>query len=164
MWSYTFQLYYVAYQKPIRKLHKALRPIWHKCFTSRVTFWFFAPLTHGVIWSLGLNILFGFQKFIVQVLLNKFRQKVLWNQAFTFTAYLYRFNLHDAARLKVGDLFALAKRMSSQPHKHSRTFVSKTISPKYDCQWHVVAFYRAISSIGAASARTLLTTAMINNG
>ena len=37
----------------------------------------FAPLTHGVIWSLGLNIVLyiWISKFIGQASLNKFRQK-----------------------------------------------------------------------------------------
>lgn len=51
----------------------------------------FAPLTHGVIWSLGLNIvLYLISKFIDQASLSKFRQKA----SFIMKQSLYHHRTH----------------------------------------------------------------------
>ncbi|MFV5647499.1 PAS-domain containing protein, partial [Acinetobacter baumannii] len=78
---------------------------------------------------------------------------------------------HDAARLKVGDLFALAKRITGeQPTTQAfENFCEQnhlTLNPNSIANgmwWRFTEQYLA-GIIGAASARTLLTTAMINNG
>ncbi|MDG8176319.1 hypothetical protein OK807_11025, partial [Streptococcus pneumoniae] len=75
----------------------------------------FAPLTHGVIWSLGLNI-------VLYIWISKIYRPSVAEQIQAESFFYYEtkplpsphtstdltYPPHDAARLKVGDLFALA--------------------------------------------------------
>lgn len=138
----------------------------------------FAPLTHGVIWSLGLNtILYIWISKIYrpsvaeQIQAESFfyyeTKPLPSHQASTDMSYLN----HDAARLKVGDLITLAKRITgegptTQAFKQfceQNNVILNTNSVANGMWWRFTEQYLA-GTIGAASSRTLLTTAMVNNG
>ncbi|NEU33928.1 hypothetical protein GN156_25030, partial [bacterium LRH843] len=78
---------------------------------------------------------------------------------------------HDVARLKVGDLITLAKRITGdgatirafQQFCAQNNVVLNENSNANGMWWRFTEQYLA-GTIGAASARTLLTTAMVNNG
>lgn len=138
----------------------------------------FAPLTHGVIWSLGLNS-------ILYIWVSRaYRPNVAEQiQAESFFYYQTKplpshnttteinYLHHDVARLKVGDLIALAKRITGDaPTLHAfqqfctqNGVVLNENSSANGMWWRFTEQYLA-GTIGAASARTLLTTAMVNNG
>ena len=99
MWSYTLLFPTIlrslpeAYQETAQSILlfgpfgiNALRP------ESLFGFESFAPLTHGVIWSLGLNIVLyiWISKFIDQASLSKFRQKA----SFIMKQSLYHHRTH----------------------------------------------------------------------
>ncbi|CAG70116.1 putative two-component sensor [Acinetobacter baylyi ADP1] len=138
----------------------------------------FAPLTHGVIWSLGLNtILYIWISKIYrpsvaeQIQAESFfyyeTKPLPSHQASTDMSYLN----HDAARLKVGDLITLAKRITgegptTQAFKQFCEQNNVILNPNSVANgmwWRFTEQYLA-GTIGAASSRTLLTTAMVNNG
>ena len=138
----------------------------------------FAPLTHGVIWALGLNI-------VLYIWVSRLYRPSVAEQIQAESFFYYEtkplpsphastdltYLPHDAARLKVGDLFALAKRITGdQPttqafelfcEQNHLAFNENNIAN--GMWWRFTEQYLA-GIIGAASARTLLTTAMINNG
>ena len=138
----------------------------------------FAPLTHGVIWSLGLNI-------ILYVWISRIYRPSVAEQIQAESFFYYQtkplpshntntdiqYLHHDVARLKVGDLIALAKRITGDvPTIHAfKQFCSQNgvalneNSSANGMWWRFTEQYLA-GTIGAASARTLLTTAMVNNG
>lgn len=144
MWSYTLLFPTIlrslpeAYQETAQSILlfgpfgiNALRP------ESLFGFESFAPLTHGVIWSLGLNI-------VLYLDFKIYRPSVAEQiQAESFFYYETKplpsphtstdltYLPHDAARLKVGDLFAPAKRITGeQPTTQAfENFVSKITSP-----------------------------------
>ncbi|EMX3896321.1 PAS-domain containing protein [Acinetobacter baumannii] len=185
MWSYTLLFPTIlrslpeAYQETAQSILlfgpfgiNALRP------ESLFGFESFAPLTHGVIWSLGLNI-------VLYIWISKIYRPSVAEQIQAESFFYYEtkplpsphtstdltYLPHDAARLKVGDLFALAKRITGeQPTTQAfENFCEQnhlTLNPNSIANgmwWRFTEQYLA-GIIGAASARTLLTTAMINNG
>ena len=138
----------------------------------------FAPLTHGVIWALGLNITLYI--WISRIYRPSIAEQIQAESFFyyetkplpaqstsTEISYLH----HDVARLKVGDLIALAKRITGEgPTVHAfqqfcsmNNVVLNENSSANGMWWRFTEQYLA-GTIGAASARTLLTTAMVNNG
>lgn len=138
----------------------------------------FAPLTHGVIWSLGLNI-------ILYIWVSRIYRPSIAEQIQAESFFYYEtkplptqsasndvnYLHHDAARLKVGDLITLAKRITGEgPTNHAfqqfctaNNVVLNVNSSANGMWWRFTEQYLA-GTIGAASARTLLTTAMVNNG
>ncbi len=138
----------------------------------------FAPLTHGVIWSLGLNT-------ILYVWISKIYRPSVAEQIQAESFFYYEtkplpshhtstdmsYLHHDAARLKVGDLITLAKRITGEgPTQQAfKQFCEQNdvlLNPNSVVNgmwWRFTEQYLA-GTIGAASARTLLTTAMVNNG
>jgi len=137
-----------------------------------------APLTHGVIWSLGLNIILFiwvshiFRPSIAEQIQAEsffyYETKPLPSQSSnTEVNYLQ----HDVARLKVADLITLAKRITGdeptlrafQQFCTQNDVVLNENSNANGMWWRFTEQYLA-GTIGAASARTLLTTAMVNNG
>ena len=138
----------------------------------------FAPLTHGVIWALGLNIIL--YVWISRIYRPSVAEQIQAESFFyyetkplpaqhtsTDMSYLH----HDAARLRVGDLITLAKRITGdRPTQHAFAQFSSQNNVLLNehsfangMWWRFTEQYRA-GTIGAASARTLLTTAMVNNG
>ncbi|MDO4223609.1 MAG: PAS domain-containing hybrid sensor histidine kinase/response regulator, partial [Acinetobacter sp.] len=145
------------------------------------------PLTHGVVWSLGLNILF-------YVWVSKiFRPSVTEQiQAESFFYYeqqnVSSFNHAqplqqtaltqadselppEAVRLKVRDLFALAQRITGKSSTQQafdafcqHNNLSLDMNAIANGMWWRFTEQYLASAIGAASARTLLTTAMLDNG
>ncbi|RSR49598.1 hybrid sensor histidine kinase/response regulator, partial [Acinetobacter baumannii] len=128
MWSYTLLFPTIlrslpeAYQETAQSILlfgpfniNALRP------ESLFGFESFAPLTHGVIWSLGLNI-------VLYIWISKIYRPSVAEQIQAESFFYYEtkplpsphtstdltYLPHDAARLKVGDLFALAKRITGE--------------------------------------------------
>lgn len=138
----------------------------------------FAPLTHGVIWSLGLNIICFI--WISRIYRPSVAEQI---QAESFFYYQSKplpsqstntdlnYVHHEVARLKVGDLIALAKRITGDEPAiqafnqfcHQNGVVLNEHSSANGMWWRFTEQYLA-GTIGAASARTLLTTAMVNNG
>jgi len=138
----------------------------------------FAPLTHGVIWALGLNILLYI--WISRIFRPSIAEQIQAESFFYYETkplpaqnpsseinYLH----HDVARLKVADLITLAKRITGDGPA-TRAFeqfclqnnvVLNANSSANGMWWRFTEQYLA-GTIGAASARTLLTTAMVNNG
>ena len=137
-----------------------------------------APLTHGVIWSLGLNLILFiwishlFRPSIAEQIQAEsffyYETKPLPSQSTNSeVSYLH----HDVARLKVADLITLAKRITGeeptlrafQQFCAQNNVVLNENSNANGMWWRFTEQYLA-GTIGAASARTLLTTAMVNNG
>lgn len=138
----------------------------------------FAPLTHGVIWSLGLNIVCFI--WISRIYRPSVAEQI---QAESFFYYQTKplpsqstntdlnYVHHEVARLKVGDLIALAKRITGDEpaiQAFNQFCVQNNValneqSSANGMWWRFTEQYLA-GTIGAASARTLLTTAMVNNG
>ncbi len=139
----------------------------------------FAPLTHGVMWSLGLNIMLYiwvskiFRPSIAEQIQAEsffyYETKPLPSQTSSndISSYLN----HNVMRLKVGDLMALAKRITGEgPAMQAfeqfcaqNNVILNEASTANGMWWRFTEQYLA-GTIGAASARTLLTTAMVNNG
>ena len=138
----------------------------------------FDPLTHGVVWALGLNT------FLYIWVSRMFRPSVAEQiQAESFFYYETKplpsqspstdvsYSHQDVARLKVGDLITLAKRITGEgPTMQAfQQFCAQNSvelnenSSANGMWWRFTEQYLA-GTIGAASARTLLTTAMVNNG
>lgn len=138
----------------------------------------FAPLTQGVIWALGLNIIL--YVWISRIYRPSVAEQIQAESFFyyetkplpaqhtsTDMSYLH----HDAARLRVGDLITLAKRITGdRPTQHAFAQFSSQNNVLLNehsfangMWWRFTEQYLA-GTIGAASARTLLTTAMVNNG
>ncbi|KAA8733123.1 response regulator [Acinetobacter qingfengensis] len=137
-----------------------------------------SPLTHGVMWSLGLNILcFYFFS-------RHYRPSVAEQiQAESFFFYDTKplptqnsvHNDHipteQISRLKVADLMALCSRITGeqntleafQQFAHNNYFILTPNVLANGMWWRFTEQYLA-GAIGTASARTLLTTALINNG
>ena len=137
-----------------------------------------APLTHGVVWSLGLNIILFiwvshiFRPSVAEQIQAEsffyYETKPLPSQSTNNEiSYLH----HDVARLKVADLITLAKRITGeeptirafQQFCAQNNVVLNENSNANGMWWRFTEQYLA-GTIGAASARTLLTTAMVNNG
>ena len=137
----------------------------------------FAPLTHGVIWALGLNI-------ILYIWVSKIYRPNIAEQIQAESFFYYdskpvpsqnnaevNYLQHDMARLKVGDLIALAERITGpaptlQAFQQFCNQNNLSLNPSSSANgmwWRFTEQYLA-GTIGAASARTLLTTAMVNNG
>ncbi|MBJ9983982.1 hybrid sensor histidine kinase/response regulator [Acinetobacter sp. S40] len=138
----------------------------------------FAPLTHGVIWALGLNI-------ILYVWISRIYRPSVAEQIQAESFFYYEtkplpahqtstdmnYLHHDAARLRVGDLITLAKRITGdrptqqafEQFSNQNNVLLNEHSFANGMWWRFTEQYLA-GTIGAASARTLLTTAMVNNG
>ncbi|MFU8926669.1 PAS-domain containing protein [Acinetobacter puyangensis] len=137
-----------------------------------------AALTHGVIWSLGANILcfYGFSR--------RYRPSVAEQiQAESFFFYDTKplptqSSLHDGhipseqiSRLKIADLIALCARITGEKNTleafsqfaENNLFVLDQQQFANGMWWRFTEQYLA-GAIGTASARTLLTTALLNNG
>ena len=138
----------------------------------------FAPLTHGVLWSLGLNVVLYI--WISRIYRPSIAEQIQAESFFYYetkplqtqqTTNEINYLHHDVARLKVGDLITLAKRITGEgPTMHafnqfclSNNVVLNENSSANGMWWRFTEQYLA-GTIGAASARTLLTTAMVNNG
>ena len=137
-----------------------------------------APLTHGVIWSLGLNIILyiwvsrAFRPSVAEQIQAEsffyYETKPLPSQN---TTNEMNFSHQDVARLKVRDLITLAKRITGerptiQAFKQFCALNDVVLNENASANgmwWRFTEQYLA-GTIGAASARTLLTTAMVNNG
>ncbi|WP_151709239.1 hybrid sensor histidine kinase/response regulator [Acinetobacter brisouii] len=137
-----------------------------------------APLTHGVMWSLGLNT-------ILYIWVSKAYRPSVAEQIQAESFFYYETKplpsqnsnhemgyFHpDSPRLKISDLMALAKRITGEgPTVHAfqqfcdqNYLVLNTNSIANGMWWRFTEQYLA-GTIGAASARTLLTTALANNG
>ncbi|QIO07734.1 hybrid sensor histidine kinase/response regulator [Acinetobacter lanii] len=138
----------------------------------------FAPLTHGVIWALGMNI-------ILYIWVSRLYRPSIAEQIQAESFFYYEtkplpaqsaaneinYSQHDVARLKVGDLIALARRITGegptmqafQQYCALNNVELDENSSANGMWWRFTEQYLA-GTIGAASARTLLTTAMVNNG
>lgn len=138
------------------------------------------PFTHGVFWSLTLNI-------ITYIWVSKWIRPSVAEQIQAERFFYYApasvspQNMVDTQpehellqhqlRLKVRDLFALAQRITGyQSTEHAfQQFCQKNNLPlNYNViangmWWRFTEQYLA-SAIGSASARTLLTSAMVNDG
>ena len=138
----------------------------------------FAALTHGVVWSLGLNILL--YVWVSRIFRPSIAEQIQAESFFYYetkplpshsTTSDINYLQHDVARLKVGDLIALAKRITGEgpTTKAFRQFCAQNNvilnenSSANGMWWRFTEQYLA-GTIGSASARTLLTTAMVNNG
>ena len=138
----------------------------------------FDHLTHGVVWALGLNITLYiwisrvFRPTVAEQIPAEsffyYETKPLPTQSSSSDiSYIH----HDVARLKVGDLITLAKRITGEgPTMRAfsqfcdqNNVVLNENSSANGMWWRFTEQYLA-GTIGAASARTLLTTAMVNNG
>ena len=138
----------------------------------------FASLTHGVIWSLGLNL-------VLYIWVSKiFRPSVAEQiQAESFFYYETKplpsqtlsteivYSHQNVARLKIGDLLTLAKRITGEEPtiqafqqfcQQNNVVLNENNSA--NGMWLRFTEQYLAGTIGAASARTLLTTAMVDNG
>ncbi len=136
-----------------------------------------APLTHGVLWSLGLNI-------ILYVWVSRLYRPSVAEQIQAESFFHYESqplsaaqsssglgDLQPHARLKVGDLLTLTQRIvgdkptrqAFQQFSQQNQMVLNENLIANGMWWRFTEQYLA-GMIGAASARTLLTTAMLDNG
>ena len=138
----------------------------------------FAALTHGVVWSLGLNIILFI--WVSRIFRPSIAEQIQAESFFYYetkplpshnTTSEINYLHHDVARLKVGDLITLAKRITGEDAA-TRAFQQFCLQNNVNLNenssangmwWRFTEQYLA-GTIGAASARTLLTTAMVNNG
>ena len=138
----------------------------------------FDPLTHGVVWALGLNIFL--YVWVSRIFRPSIAEQIQAESFFYYetkplpshsTATDISYPHHNVARLKVGDLLTLAKRITGEGPAN-RAFEQFCLqnnvtlnenSSANGMWWRFTEQYLA-GTIGAASARTLLTTAMVNNG
>ena len=137
-----------------------------------------APLTHGVVWSLGLNIILYI--WVSRVFRPSVAEQIQAESFFYYetkplpsqnTANEMNFSHQDVARLKVRDLITLAKRITGerptiQAFEQFCALNNVVLNENASANgmwWRFTEQYLA-GTIGAASARTLLTTAMVNNG
>ena len=185
MWAYTLLLPTILRSLPDDYtsmtmqflLHGPLSMSWLRP-EALLGFESFAPLTHGVIWALGLNTLLYI--WISHIFRPSIAEQIQAESFFYYEtkplpaqsssseiSYLH----HDMARLKVADLITLAKRITGEGPT-TRAFdqfcqqnnvVLNANSSANGMWWRFTEQYLA-GTIGAASARTLLTTAMVNNG
>lgn len=185
MWAYTLLLPTILRSLPDDYtsmtmqflLHGPLGMSWLRP-EALLSFESFAPLTHGVIWALGLNTLLYI--WISHIFRPSIAEQIQAESFFYYEtkplpaqsssseiSYLH----HDMARLKVADLITLAKRITGEGPT-TRAFdqfcqqnnvVLNANSSANGMWWRFTEQYLA-GTIGAASARTLLTTAMVNNG
>lgn len=143
----------------------------------------FPPLTHGIIWSLGLNIVFyiwiskWFRPSVAEQIQAEsffyYEAKPIFTAQPTSDPAMPRSAElpQEAIRLKVSDLFALAQRITGKDStEHAFNAFCESNGLVFDKNatangmwWRFTEQYLA-SAIGSASARTLLTTAMVNNG
>ena len=185
MWTYTLLLPTILRSLPTEYADFTYRflvhgPLNQSWLRPEALFGFesFAPLTHGVIWALGLNI-------ILYIWISRIYRPSVAEQIQAESFFYYEtkplptqspsneltYVHHDVARLKVGDLIALAKRITGEgPTTHAfhqfcaqNNVVLNENSSANGMWWRFTEQYLA-GTIGAASARTLLTTAMVNNG
>lgn len=185
MWAYTLLLPTILQSLPAQFVDFSshflnLGPFGLNWLRPEALFGFesFAPLTHGVIWSLGLNIILYI--WISRIFRPGIAEQIQAESFFYYetkplpaqnTSTEINYLHHDVAKLKVGDLIALAKRITGEgPTTHAfRQFctlnnvVLNENSSANGMWWRFTEQYLA-GTIGAASARTLLTTAMVNNG
>lgn len=140
------------------------------------------PLTHGVLWSLGVNLL-------LYILVPKYKRLSIAEQiqtesffkhdvyedeqssssSSTTTASLEQ--LEQQTRLNIDDLIALSSRINGPQRTeaafmqfaadHHLPFDKKMLA---DHRWWRFTEQYLASAVGAASARTLLTTVLVNNG
>ncbi|RZG68390.1 response regulator [Acinetobacter bouvetii] len=138
----------------------------------------FDPLTHGVVWALGLNIIL--YVWVSRIFRPSIAEQIQAESFFYYetkplpshnTSNDINYLHHDVARLKVGDLITLAKRITGEGAA-TRAFqqfcmqnnVSLNENSSANGMWWRFTEQYLAGTIGAASARTLLTTAMVNNG
>ena len=185
LWSYTLLLPTILRSLPVEYSqfsHQFLMfgPIGIDWLRPEALFGFesFAPLTHGVMWALGLNITLYI--WVSRIYRPSIAEQIQAESFFYYetkplpaqsTSTDINYLQHDVAKLKVGDLIALAKRITGEGPT-TRAFhqfctmnnvVLNENSSANGMWWRFTEQYLA-GTIGAASARTLLTTAMVNNG
>ena len=185
LWAYTLLLPTVLRSLPLEYSHFAqqfltlgpLRIHWLRP-EALLGFESFAALTHGVVWSLGLNIVLYI--WVSRIFRPSIAEQIQAESFFYYetkplpthtTSSDISYLNHDVARLKVGDLITLAKRITGEgPTTHAfRQFCTQNNvilnenSSANGMWWRFTEQYLA-GTIGSASARTLLTTAMVNNG
>ena len=147
------------------------------------------PLTHGVLWSLGLNLL-------LYILVPKYKRLSIAEQiqAESFFKHdLYEEDpsssastststnrnstagaleqLEQQTRLNIDDLIALSSRING-PQRTEAAFMQFAADNHLlfdkkmlaDHRWWRFTEQYLASAVGAASARTLLTTVLVNNG
>ena len=137
----------------------------------------FPALTHGVIWSLGLNL-------ILYIWVSRLYRPNVAEQIQAESFFYYdtkplpthhsvdmNYPMQNNMRLKVSDLIALSKRITGDhvTEQALKTFCEQNhleLDPNTvaNGMWWRFTEQHLASAIGAASARTLLTTAMVNNG
>ncbi|MHA3891935.1 hybrid sensor histidine kinase/response regulator [Acinetobacter sp. GXMZU3951] len=185
MWAYTLLLPTILRSLPDEfallsmqfLLHGPLGMSWLRP-EALLGFESFAPLTHGVIWALGLNTLLYI--WISRIFRPSIAEQIQAESFFYYetkplpaqnTSSEIHYLHHDVARLKVADLITLAKRITGEgPTQRAfeqfcqqNNVVLNANSSANGMWWRFTEQYLA-GTIGAASARTLLTTAMVNNG
>ncbi|MFH4159592.1 hybrid sensor histidine kinase/response regulator [Acinetobacter bereziniae] len=185
LWSYTLLLPTILRSLPVEYsefAHQFLMfgPLNIEWLRPEALFGFesFAPLTHGVIWALGLNITLYI--WVSRIYRPSIAEQIQAESFFYYetkplpaqnTSTDINYLHHDVAKLKVGDLIALTKRITGEgPATHAfqqfcamNNVVLNENSSANGMWWRFTEQYLA-GTIGAASARTLLTTAMVNNG
>lgn len=140
------------------------------------------PLTHGVLWSLGVNLLLYFLvpkykrlSIAEQIQTESFFKHDVYedeqssSSSSTTTASLEQ--LEQQTRLNIDDLIALSSRINGPQRTeaafmqfaadHHLPFDKKMLA---DHRWWRFTEQYLASAVGAASARTLLTTVLVNNG
>ena len=185
MWAYTLLLPTILRSFPEDYTTFTMQFLLHGPFSlswlrpeALLGFESFAPLTHGVIWALGLNILLYI--WISRIFRPSIAEQIQAESFFYYetkplpaqnTSSEINYLHHDVARLKVADLITLAKRITGdgpatrafEQFCQQNNVVLNANSSANGMWWRFTEQYLA-GTIGAASARTLLTTAMVNNG
>lgn len=185
MWSYTLVLPLIIHSLPPSLAPMGYDILYHGLFhisalrpEALLGLESLAPLSHGVIWSLGLNALFYF--WISKLYRPSVAEQIQAESFFyydnktrptqnivTETEYFQA----EGTRLKIADLMALATRITGEKAtQHAFQQFSEqhylTLHPNRIANgmwWRFTEQYLA-GTIGAASARTLLKTALANNG
>lgn len=116
----------------------------------------FDPLTHGVVWALGLNIIL--YVWVSRIFRPSIAEQIQAESFFYYetkplpshnTSNDINYLHHDVARLKVGDLITLAKRITGEGAA-TRAFQqfcmqnNVSLNENSNRQRHVVALYRTV--------------------
>ena len=198
LWSYTLFWPAILHNMPAAQQDWAMAILqygpWQQNWLKPEALFGFAsmdPLNHGVIWSLGINLLLfiavskykplsiaeqiqteNFFQYNPSSNLNINAANGMRNAPMPAENTLVNFDLGEQqTRLTVGDLMALTTRING-PQKTEQIFQQFAAEQQIpfdttrlaDHRWWRFTEQYLAQAVGAASARTLLTTALINNG
>ena len=184
MWAYTLILPMVIHSLPPHYAQAGQNLLYHGLFNisalrpeALLGLESLAPLSHGVLWSLGLNTLAYF--WVSKLYRPSVAEQIQAESFFYYDTPRSSQNImadmgyfqSDSPKLKIGDLIALATRITGEQatqrafdHFCEENYLTLYPNRVANSMWLRFTEQYLAGTIGAASARTLLKTALVNNG